>query len=179
AIAEIHHFGTTGYRWVLDADIEACFDQIDHTALLGRVRQRIKDKRVGALVRAFLKAGILTELGTVEDTYTGAPQGGILPPLLANVAWSVLDEALHAPWQEGNIMSTGMRRRRRRWKELPNWRLIRYADDFVVLTDGNAYHLVELREEIAAILAPMGLVLSSEKTSIVHMSEGFDFLGFH
>ena len=63
AIAEIHHFGTRGYRWVLDADIEACFDTIDHTALMERVRARVKDKRVLALVKAFLKAGVLTELG--------------------------------------------------------------------------------------------------------------------
>ena len=61
AIAEIHLFGTAGYRWVLDADIEACFDRIDHSALLERVRRRIKDKRVLRLVKAFLKAGILTE----------------------------------------------------------------------------------------------------------------------
>ena len=63
AIAEIHLFGTKGYRWVLDADIEACFDSIDHTALMDRVRSRVKDKRVLRLVKAFLKAGILTELG--------------------------------------------------------------------------------------------------------------------
>ena len=63
AIAEIHLFGTTGYQWVLEADIKACFDEIDHTALMDRVRARIKDKRVLALVKAFLKAGILTELG--------------------------------------------------------------------------------------------------------------------
>ena len=68
AIAEIHHFGTQGYRWVLDADIEACFDSIDHTALMDRVRARVKDKRVLRLVKAFLKAGILTELGDIEDT---------------------------------------------------------------------------------------------------------------
>ena len=118
AIAEIHLFGTQRYWWVLDADIEACFDRIDHTALMGRVRARIKDKRVLALVRAFLKAGIMTELGQVEDTHTGTPQGGILSPLLANIALSVLDEALHASWAPGAEMSTSMRRRRRRWKDL-------------------------------------------------------------
>ena len=179
AIAEIHLFGTQGYRWVLDADIEACFDRIDHTALLGRVRGRVKDKRVLALVRAFLKAGILTELGQFEDTHTGTPQGGILSPLLANIALSVLDEAMHAPWRPPAEMSTSMRRRRRRWKNLPNWRLIRYADDFVVLTDGDHHHLTELRETITAVLQPMGLTLSPAKTHIVHMREGFDFLGFH
>ena len=83
AIAEIHLYGTQGYRWVLDADIEACFDSIYHTALLDRVRSRVKDKRVLALVKAFLKAGVLTELGESEDTHTGTPQGGILSPLLA------------------------------------------------------------------------------------------------
>ena len=80
AIAEIHHFGTKGYQWVLDADIEACFDRIDHVALMDKVRSRIKDKRVLALVKSFLKAGLLTELGEHEDTHTGTPQGGILTP---------------------------------------------------------------------------------------------------
>src|SRR4051812_12511376 len=89
AIAEIQLFGTHGYRWVLDADIEACFDRISHTALLDRVRARIKDKRVMALAKAFLKAGLLTELGEKQDTPTGTPQGGILSPLLANIALSV------------------------------------------------------------------------------------------
>jgi RNA-directed DNA polymerase len=63
AIAETHHFGTKGYQRVLDADIEACFDRIDHAALMDRVRSRVKDKRVLALVKSFLKAGLLTELG--------------------------------------------------------------------------------------------------------------------
>jgi RNA-directed DNA polymerase len=136
AIAEIHHFGTQGYRWVLDADIEACFDSIDHTALMDRVRLRVKDKRVLRLVKAFLKAGILTELGEVEDTNTGTPQGGILSPLLANIALSVLDEHVHAGWKPDGSMSTSSRRQVRKRKDLPNWRLVRYADDFVVLTDG-------------------------------------------
>jgi RNA-directed DNA polymerase len=76
AIAEIHQFGTHGYQWVLDADIEACFDQISHSALMDRVRARVKDKRVVALVKAFLKAGIMTESGRFQDTHTGTPQGG-------------------------------------------------------------------------------------------------------
>jgi len=103
AIAEIHLFGTQGYRWVLDADIEACFDSIDHTALMDRVRDRVKDKRVLALVKAFLKAGVLTEDGNRQETHTGTPQGGILSPLLANIALSVLDEHLHEPWRPGGV----------------------------------------------------------------------------
>ena len=80
AIAEIQRYGTKGYRWVLDADIQACFDSISHPALMGRVRARVKDKRVLALVNSFLKAGVLTETGHREDSFTGTPQGGILSP---------------------------------------------------------------------------------------------------
>jgi RNA-directed DNA polymerase len=77
AIAEIHHFGTRGYQWVLEADTKACFDEISHTALMDRLRVRIKDKRVCALVKAFLKSGIFTELGDREESLTGTPQGGL------------------------------------------------------------------------------------------------------
>jgi RNA-directed DNA polymerase len=128
AIAEIHHFGSKGYRWVLDADIEACFDSIDHVALMNRVRRRVKDKRVLTLVKAFLKAGVFTELGGREDTHTGTPQGGILSPLLANIALSVLDEHLMAPWQPDGEMSTSQRRMRLRAHGSATWRLVRYAD---------------------------------------------------
>lgn len=179
AIAEVHLYGTQGYRWVLEGDIEACFDRIDHTALMGRVRGRVKDKRVRALVKAFLKAGVLTELGKSEDTLTGTPQGGILSPLLANIALSVLDEAFMADWDDGQPMSTAMRRRRRRWKGLGNWRLVRYADDFVVLCDTSREQCDQAREIAARVLEPMGLKLSEAKTLVTHMSDGFDFLGFH
>src|SRR5262249_13315817 len=94
AIAEIHFYGTRGYEWVLDADIEAAFDNCSHNAVMERVRARVKDKRVLALVKAFLKAGVLTELGENRDTHTGTPQGGILSPLIFNVAMSALDEHL-------------------------------------------------------------------------------------
>jgi RNA-directed DNA polymerase len=178
AIAEIHHYGTQGYRWVLDADIEACFDSIAHSALMDRVRLRVKDKRVLGLVKAFLKAGVLTEGGDREDTHTGTPQGGILSPLLANIALTVLDEHLHEPWRPGGTMSTAYLRSRRRVKGLPRWRIVRYADDFVVLVHGTQDHVEALCEDIAHVLAPLGLRLSAAKTRIVHMSEGFDFLGF-
>jgi RNA-directed DNA polymerase len=178
AIAEIHHFGTCGYRWVLDADIEAAFDNLAHCAVLERVRARVKDKRVLALVKAFLKAGVLTELGEHQDTWTGTPQGGILSPLIFNVAMSALDEHLHRPWKPGGAMTADHQRARRRAKGLPNWRTVRYADDFVVLVHGTRADAETLREEVADVLAPLGLRLSPAKTRIVHMSEAFDFLGF-
>jgi RNA-directed DNA polymerase len=82
AIAEIHYLASRprNYEWVLEADIRACFDEIGHVPLMGRLRARIKDKRVLALVKAFLKAGIMTADGDREETYTGTPQGGIITP---------------------------------------------------------------------------------------------------
>jgi len=80
ALAEIHQFASRSYEWVLEGDIEACFDMIDHTALMDRVRHRVGDKRVLGLVKAFLRAGILSEDGHLRNTDTGTPQGGILTP---------------------------------------------------------------------------------------------------
>jgi len=178
AIAEIHYYGTRGYHWVLDADIEAAFDNCSHPAVMDRVRARVKDKRVLALVKAFLKAGVLTELGEHRETLTGTPQGGILSPLIFNIALSALDEHLTAPWKEGGAMSTDYKRAARRRKGLPNWRIIRYADDFAVMIHGSEHDAEALREEIAGVLAGLGLRLSEAKTRVAHMDEGFSFLGF-
>jgi RNA-directed DNA polymerase len=178
AIAEIHHFGTHGYRWVLDADIEAAFDNLEHTFVMDKVRVRVKDKRVLALVKAFLKAGVLTEHGDRQDSDTGTPQGGILSPLIFNIALSVLDEHVMGPWKPGGMMSTHGKREYRHTKGRPTWRIIRYADDFVILVHGAREHVEALREDVTSMLAPMGLRLSEAKTQVVHMSDGFDFLGF-
>ena len=77
AIAEIHHLASAprNYHWVLECDIRACFDEISHTALMDRLRVRVKDKRVCGLVKAFLKSGVLTELGDREESPAGTPQG--------------------------------------------------------------------------------------------------------
>jgi RNA-directed DNA polymerase len=178
AIAEIHHLasGNRDYHWVLEADIRSCFDEIGHAALMDRVRRRIKDKRVLALVKAFLKAGVMTAGGDREEAYTGTPQGGILSPLLANIALSALDDHFAGQWQ--TQMRTPYQRRKRREQGLGNWRLIRYADDFVVMVSGERRHAEALREEVAAVLAPLGLRLAEEKTRVVHIDEGFDFLSF-
>jgi RNA-directed DNA polymerase len=178
AIAEIHHLSSASrkYHWVLEADIRACFDEIDHAALMDRVRARIKDKRVLALVKAFLKAGIMTADGDRQEAYTGTPQGGILSPLLANIALSALDDHFAGQWQQQ--MRTQYQRKQRHKHGHGNYRLIRYADDFVVMVDGERRHAEALRGEVAAVLAPLGLRLAEEKTRVVHIDEGFDFLGF-
>jgi retron-type reverse transcriptase len=78
AISEIYHLASRpkNYHWVFETDIKACFDEISQTALMNRLRARIKDKRICSLVKAFLKSGVLTELGEREETWTGTPQGG-------------------------------------------------------------------------------------------------------
>ncbi|KJE75269.1 reverse transcriptase domain-containing protein [Ferrimicrobium acidiphilum] len=78
AIAEIHMFASQGYTWVLEGDITACFDEIDHSALMDRVRHRIGDKRVLGAVKALLHSGILSEDGLTRETKSGTPQGGLL-----------------------------------------------------------------------------------------------------
>jgi RNA-directed DNA polymerase len=176
AIAEIQHMTTRGYTVVLEADITACFDEIDHTALMTRVRARISDKRVLTLVRTFLHAGVMTQVGEREDTLTGTPQGGILSPLLANIALSALDEHFDAQWH--TQMSTWRDRNRRKRRGEGNWKLVRYADDFVLIVNGQRHHAEALREEVAGLLAPLGLRLSEEKTRVVDVDEGFVFLGF-
>ena len=171
-MAEVHHFASRSYEWIVEGDIKACFDEISHSGLLDRVRRRVGDKRVLALVKAFLKAGILGEDGATRDTETGTPQGGLLSPLLANVALAVLDEH----FVESSI---GHRERAtRRRHGLPNYRLCRYADDWCLLVSGTREHAEELRHEAAEVLSAMGLRLSPEKTLITSVDEGVDFLGW-
>lgn len=178
AIAEIQFLASPprNYEWVFEADITACFDEIDHTALMGRVRRRIADKRVLSLIKAFLKAGVLSEQGVSHETITGTPQGGILSPLLANIALSGLDEHFTQRWEA--LGKPAQRARRRRGGE-PAMKLVRYADDFVVMIAGTCDDAEALRDEVTTVLAPMGLRLSEAKTRVSHIDEGFDFLGWH
>ena len=177
AIAEIHFLGSSprNYEWVFEADITACFDEISHSALLGRMRRRVGDKRVLGLVKAFLGAGILSEDGVDRNTITGTPQGGILSPCLANIALSVLDEHFTHKWE---ALGPEWTRAKHRKAGVPTYRLVRYADDFVVMVKGTREHAEALRAETSMVLAPIGLRLSEEKTRVCHIDEGFDFLGY-
>ena len=77
AIAEIHAMGARNYHWVFEADIEACFDELKHSAVIAEVRKRVTDKRVLTLIGKFLKAGIMSAEGKVRESDTGTPQGGL------------------------------------------------------------------------------------------------------
>jgi RNA-directed DNA polymerase len=178
AVAEVRYLSSRprSYEWVVEGDIKACFDEISHAALMDRVRARIADKRVLALVKAFLKAGILTQDGLLEDSTAGTPQGSILSPLLANVALSVLDE--HIARSPGGPATGKLERAGRLRHGRPNFRLVRYADDWCLLVKGTRADAEALKDAIAGVLATMGLRLSEEKTLITHIDEGLDFLGW-
>ena len=171
AIAEIHFLASPNrnYEWVLEADIEACFDEIDQTALVARLRRRVKDKRILGLVGAFLRAGILSEEGLNRETITGTPQGGILSPLLANIALSVLDEHFAHKWE---ALGPDWTRAKHRRQGGAVSRLVRYAENFVVMVAGKRDDAEALRAEVSSVLAPIGLRLSGEKTRVRHIDEG-------
>jgi RNA-directed DNA polymerase len=175
AIAEIHLFTFHSYEWIAETDIEACFDELPHSLIQGELRRRIGDKRVLALVRSFLKAGLMTETGRLQRTITGTPQGGIASPLLANIALSALDRQYQADWQE---MSRHQGRRQYlQRKGHPTYRLVRYADDLVLLVHGTRQQAQRLLDQLAGRVRALGLRLKAEKTALTHIDEGFVFLG--
>lgn len=177
AVAEIVHFVNNGYQWVVEGDLEACFDTIEHRLVVDQVRRRITDRRVVGLCKAFLKAGVLTEMGRLQREVTGTPQGGIVSPLFANLALgAALDAYFASVWESQSRYRS--QRNYLRSKGQATYRLIRYSDDFVLMVAGTRAQAEELRDETAVLLARHGLRLSPAKTLITHVDEAFDFLGF-
>ena len=178
AIGEIYHFAMphSGYEWIVEGDIRGCFDNVDHSLLLREIRTRITDRKILRLVSLILKAGVMTELGSYRRSITGTPQGGIASPLLANVYLTIMDRHFEARWQAMSRYK-GYRRHLRR-KGMATYRMVRFADDFVLLVKGTEEQAEALKQETAEFLRKELLMeLSLEKTRVTHIREGFNFLG--
>jgi group II intron reverse transcriptase/maturase len=179
--------GYAPYQWVIEGDIKGCFDNIDHHVLMIRLRRRVGDVKVCRAVRAFLKAGVLTEEAFVR-TEAGTPQGGILSPLLANIVLSCIEERYHRyvrpglrrggkPYAFPDKAPTRFRDEERK-KGRPVFLPVRYADDFVVLVSGSEEDARAEKEALSRfLLEELKLTLSPEKTHVTALTEGFVFLG--
>jgi len=155
AIDKIEEYKSQGYKWVVDADIKSYFDNIDHELLMDFVAEYISDGWVLGLIRSWLTAGIMNK-GKKESTEKGTPQGGVISPLLANIYLHQFDKEMTAR----------------------GYKLVRYADDFVVLTKSKlkANRALEVIKEI--IEGKLKLTLHPEKTVITNFGKGFVFLGY-
>ncbi|QBY06746.1 group II intron reverse transcriptase/maturase (plasmid) [Deinococcus metallilatus] len=153
-------------QWVLDADISGCFDNISHDALLSRLPVFTK------VIRRWLKAGVV-EFGSKSDSPAGTPQGGIISPLLANIALDGLERLFGAEDARGNPVAPAKRKGLNRGLSV-----VRYADDFVVTAPSKEVLEKYVMPKLTDFLRQRGLELSEAKTRIVQVDEGFDFLGF-
>lgn len=143
-----------GFKTVLDADISGFFDNLPHAVIMAAVAAEVADGNILNLIEKFLRAGVM-EHGVFKPTTVGTPQGGVISPLLANIVLNHLDWTLH---QHG-------------------YHFVRYADDFVVLTQTKA-HAKEALTLVTHTLGKLGLQLSPEKTQIATYGKGYTFLGF-
>jgi len=143
-----------GHEWIVDADLKDFFGSVEHEKLLALVARRVADGRVLRLIGRMLKAGCMTQEQFLP-TEQGTPQGGVVSPLLSNILLTPFDRE--------------MRHR--------GWQLTRYADDWVVTCKSRSEAQEALRQA-TLILETLGVNLNREKTRIVHVSKGFEFLGF-
>ena len=174
----VHH---TGYHWIVEGDISKCFDRIDHAILLKRLyHMGIRDRRVLQIIKAMLKTGVMDECEVNEE---GTPQGGLISPLLANVYLDIMDEWITKQWEIKKTeypFSKPYRKYKglRRTALIPGF-LVRYADDFIIITDTRA-HAEDWKKRLQIFLhSKMKLTLSPEKTLITDIRKKYiKFLGY-
>lgn len=154
ALRTVDELHKAGYRFCLDADIKGFFDEIPHHVIMTGLRNVVADGNILNLIERLLSAGVMEE-GVTYPTTVGTPQGGVLSPLLANIALNFLD------WQ----------------LDLAGYRFVRYADDFVVLCRAK-HEAEEAHSFVKRCVTELGLTLSPEKTKIARFRDGFVFLGF-
>jgi group II intron reverse transcriptase/maturase len=155
AVTQAQAYIAEGYNWVVDIDLEQFFDRVNHDRLMARVAERVADKRVLKIIRAFLNAGVMED-GVFKPTTVGTPQGGIISPLLANIVLNRLDWQLHEA----------------------GYHFARYADDFVVVCQTKRQAQEALTLVTQTLETDLGLKLSPEKTKVTTYGKGYDFLGF-
>jgi RNA-directed DNA polymerase len=171
-----HLFNKLGRRssrqWIIEGDIRGCFDNISHEHIVETLKAWDVKRNIVNIIERMLKAEILLK-DTIQGTDMGTPQGGILSPMLANVALTTFDE-----YCQKNFGTEVQRSNKRGGNYVQN-PLVRYADDFVIVC--NSKTEAELvKSKISSFLdEKIGLELSEEKTKITHISDGFDFLGFN
>ena len=174
----VHH---TGYHWIVEGDISKCFDRIDHAILLKRLyHMGIRDRRVLQIIKAMLKTGVMDECEVNEE---GTPQGGLISPLLANVYLDIMDEWITKQWEIKKTeypFSKPYRKYKglRRTALIPGF-LVRYADDFIIITDTRA-HAEDWKKRLQIFLhSKMKLTLSPEKTLTTDIRKKYiKFLGY-
>ena len=166
AIKRIYLLSTprTNKKWVVDADIKGAFDNIRHATIL----EALTGFPARHLVRQWLKAGVVDK-GVFAETTTGTPQGGVVSPLLANIALHGMESAVGVSYRKNGDAHHHIRGKRA---------VVRYADDFVIFAETRE-DAETAKSDIAQWLADRGLELSQEKTRIRHLTEGFNFLGFN
>ena len=155
--------------WVLDADMSACFDNICHDALLNKL-EGFPFRRI---IRDWLKAGSVSRIG-FRISEKGTPQGGVISPLLANIALDGMERLFGIHSRNGNYLNP-----RSRSKQNKGISLYRYADDFIVLAPNRTILEEYILPTIRKFLTNVGISFNDAKTRIVNITEGFDFLGFH
>lgn len=153
AVEKIADWRDLGYSWVLDADIVKFFDNIDHQRLLKEVRSHIDNSGILCLIKSWISVGVLTSEGLILPQ-KGIPQGAVISPILANIYLHEFDKSV----------------------SLTDLKLVRYADDFLVLSHSQE-RILQAQLEIIDLLDSMGLTINTEKSQITNFERGFRFLG--